>query len=40
LEPVLGWATMGGETPSLAVARTVGFGLRWSKMPYLSMGID
>jgi hypothetical protein len=31
---------IGGETPVQAVAQMVGFGLRRSKMLYLSMGID
>jgi hypothetical protein len=30
----------GGETPVFDVAQMVGFGLRRSKMLYLSMGVD
>jgi hypothetical protein len=31
---------IGGETPVFAVAQMVGFGLRRSKMLYLSRGVD
>jgi hypothetical protein len=31
---------IGGETPVFGVAQMVGFGLRRSKMLYLSKGVD
>jgi len=31
---------IGGETPVFGVAQMVGFGLKRSKMLYLSMGVD